>query len=58
MTKDGWKCLNIDNGIKDYMENIPLQVGDFIQTTKGWVEVNKIQEQKSGKVDRVYNRVN
>ena len=55
MTKDGWKCLNIDNGIKDYMENIPLQVGDFIQTTKGWVEVNKIQEQKSGKVDRVYN---
>ncbi len=56
MTKDGWKSLNISNITnKDYLEDIPLQVGDFIQTTKGWTEINKIQGQENSNVDRVYN---
>ena len=55
MTKDGWKSLKVNDKIKDYMEDTPLQIGDFIQTTKGWVGVKKIQKQKTGKVNRVYN---
>ena len=45
MTKQGWKCLNLKNSKKDYLEDTPLQVEDFIQTSTGWIQIKKIQEE-------------
>jgi hypothetical protein len=46
MTKQGWKCLDLlKNNTKDYVGDTPLQIGDFIQTSTGWVELTKIQKE-------------